>query len=108
MSTTHLVIGGIPVRAHGRLDLLETRLVHITGSLDPTIHGSTVAERAALDIVEHSDSCILVHDGPGIAAAALDSLTLTDPARGRHRTAWNHQLAPDPCLGWRTHSRGPA
>lgn len=98
MSTTHLVIGGIPVRAHGRLDLLETRLVHITGSLDPTIHGSTVAERAALDIVEHSDSCILIHDGPGIAAAALDSLTFTEPARAviiarRGITNWHQTLA---------------
>lgn len=95
---TRLTLAGTPVRAYGRLDLLETRLVHIDGSLDPTPHAATVAEQAALAVVEHSDSCVLVHDGPGIAAAALDALSLTDPPRAvviarRGITDWHETLA---------------
>ena len=57
LAPTPLTIGGITVHARGRLDLLETRLVHIAGSLDPTPHGSVVAEHAAIAIAAHSASC---------------------------------------------------
>ena len=95
---THLMINRAPVRAYGRLDLLETRLVHIQGSLDPTPHAVTVAERAALAVVNHSDSCVLLHDGPGVATAALDVLCLADPPRAvviarRGITDWHEALA---------------
>ena len=98
LTPTHLTIGGIAVHARGRLDLLETRLVHIAGSLDPTPHGSTVAEHAALAVVERSTSCLLLHDGPGIASAALDALMLAAPDRAvvvarRGVTEWHESLA---------------
>lgn len=98
LAPTHLTIGGITVHARGRLDLLETRLVHIAGSLDPTAHGSVVAEHAAMATIEHSTSCVLLHDGPGIAAAALDTLMLAAPDRAvvvarRGVTDWHDSLA---------------
>ncbi|MGP5057003.1 hypothetical protein ACTXJ3_18210 [Brachybacterium paraconglomeratum] len=100
---TRLAIDGLSVRAYGRLDLLETRLVHILGSLDPTPHGARVAEHAALAVVEHSDSCVLLHDGPGIAGAALDALTLSAPDRAvviarRGVTPWHETLASSGAL----------
>lgn len=93
-----LSLGHTPVRAFGRLDLLETRLIHIEGSLDPTPHASMVAEQAALMVVEHSDSSVLLHDGPGIAAAALDALCLARSPRAvviarRGITDWHETLA---------------
>lgn len=95
---SRLTIDRVPVRAYGRLDLLETRLVHITGSLDPTPHAALVAERAAHAIVEHSDSCALLHDGPGVAAAAADALMLAEAPRvvmiaRRGVTSWHETLA---------------
>lgn len=95
---TPLVIDGAPVRAHGSLDLLETRLVEIHGNLDATPHGAAVAEYAALAIVEHSDSCVLVTDGPGVSAAALDALMHSAPRRvtvvaRRGVTEWHEGLA---------------
>lgn len=100
---TRLAINGLTVRARGRLDLLETRLVHILGALDPTPHGSLVAEHAALAVVEHSDSCVLLHDGPGIAGAALDALILAAPERAvvvarRGVTGWHETLASSGAL----------
>lgn len=94
----HLRLSGVPVTLHGSLDLLETRLVQIAGNLDPTPHGRLVAEQASLALIEHSDSCALLHDGPGIAAAALDCLATAAPRRialiaRRGVTAWHRQLA---------------
>ncbi|MGO2773521.1 MAG: hypothetical protein ACTIB2_09000 [Brachybacterium tyrofermentans] len=98
LAPTPLTIGGITVHARGRLDLLETRLVHIAGSLDPTPHGSVVAEHAAIAIAAHSTSCALLDDGPGVAAAALDALMLAAPDRAvvvarRGVTDWHDSLA---------------
>lgn len=100
---TRLAIDGLSVRAYGRLDLLETRLVHILGALDPTPHGSRVAEQAALAVVEHSDSCVLLHDGPGVAGSALDALVLSAPERAvvvarRGVTRWHEKLASSGAL----------
>jgi hypothetical protein len=102
-SPTPLVVDGIGLRAAGRLDLLETRLVRIVGSLDPTPHGTLVAERAALAIIEHSDSCVLLHDGPGVSAAALDALTHGAPERAvivarRGVTGWHDEHASNGAL----------
>ena len=100
---TRLAIDGLSVRAYGRLDLLEARLVHILGSLDPTPHGARVAEHAALAVVEHSDSCVLLHDGPGIPGAPHDALTLSAPDRAvviarRGVTPWHETLASSGAL----------
>lgn len=97
-SAATLQINGLDVAAFGSLDLLEARLVHVAGNLDPTAHGAHAAEQAALALMSHSDSCALVHDGPGIAAAALDALMLASPARllvlaRRGLTEWHFNLA---------------
>ena len=93
-----LRINGIPTTLYGSIDLLETRLVQIVGNLDPTTHGRLVAEHASLALLKHSDSCALLHDGPGIAAAALEALATVEPRRvaviaRRGTTDWHAQLA---------------
>lgn len=97
-SAATLQIAGTDVAAVGSLDLLEARLVHVAGNLDPTAHGAHAAEQAALALMNHSGSCALVHDGPGIAAAALDALVIASPARlvvlaRRGLTEWHLDIA---------------
>lgn len=81
ISCSSLRISGYPARAVGRLDLLESHLVQIAGSLTPTPYGTLAAEAATRAVLEHSSSILVAHDGPGVAAACLDAARLMAPDR---------------------------
>jgi len=96
--TARLLIDDLDAVAHGSLDLLETRLVRVHGNLDATAYGTCVAERAAEAVIAHSSSSVLVDDGPGVSAAALEFMRAAAPRRlvvlaRRGITGWHESLA---------------
>lgn len=98
-----LHIAGHAAHAIGPLHLLENHLVQIVGSLVPSPYGTLVAEAAVKAVLEHSLSTVIVHDGPGIATAALEAARLAAPDRlavvaRRSLETWHAALAREGTL----------
>lgn len=106
---TSLRIADRAAYAIGPLHLIENHLVQIAGSLTPTPYGTLAAETAARAVLEHSSSTLIVHDGPGVAAAALEVARLAAPDRlvvvaRRAIEAWHATLATEGALVLDGHS----